>query len=108
MISDTDKKMVKQYYEKYLNGELNGLKITVQLNESDEILQKDFLENNFISPIENQGLPFLKDLYNHKFPFSGPTEMESIQKELVECFINGILGDVDEKECDGLLKRRAN
>lgn len=104
MINENDKEIIIQLFEKFLKNKLNGLKCCVRLNESNEILQKDFIENRFISIIENQGLQFLEDLYAHKFPFDGPTELELIKEEF-KTFINETKGNVDEKECNSLLER---
>ena len=81
-INENDKKIVTQYYKEYLEKNIKGVKISINLNDSDAIFQKDYIENNFISPIEKQGIPLLDELYDHKFPFDGPTELELVVEEL--------------------------
>ena len=78
-INEDDKTIIKQYYDKWLNNQ-SLLKLRSRLNDTDDIFKKDYIENNFISPIEHNGIEILNSLYNHQFPFDGPTLLEDVSE----------------------------
>lgn len=75
MIKDEDKKAIIAYFEKWLNQQ-SLLKLEPKITESPDILERDFIEKNFISPIERKGISILEKLYQYEFPFEGPTVLE--------------------------------
>ena len=77
MINDSDKKAATQYFDMLLNNR-KLIRVKSKITDSADIFKKDFIENNFICPIENNGIRFLEKLYKGEFPFEGPTELEKI------------------------------
>lgn len=88
MINETDKKIVRQYYDKWLKSQ-SFLQLKSRINDTEDIFKKDYIENNYICPIEDNGIDILNDLYEHQFPFDGPTLLEEtvdlLKKHLLSC-----------------------
>lgn len=92
MINESDKKTVTQYFDKWLNNQkLIGVKS--KLTDSSDIFQKDFIENNFVCPIENNGIKFLNKLYKGEFPFEGPTVLEQFSDFLKFNMLNNLFAN---------------
>ena len=47
MINETDKKIVRQYYDKWLNSQ-SFLQLKSRINDTEDIFKKDYIENNYI------------------------------------------------------------
>ena len=92
MINESDKKAVTQYFDKWLNNQkLIGVKS--KITDSSDIFQKDFIENNFVCPIENNGIKFLNKLYKGEFPFEGPTVLEQFSDFLKFNMLNNLFSN---------------
>ena len=92
MINDEDKKVVSLYFDKWIRRQTT-LNIRSKITNSDDIFEKDYIENNFICPIEENGIEILDKLSKEKFPFDGPTILEDCAELLRCCLLNSLLSN---------------
>lgn len=103
MIKDEDKEIAFKYYQNWLNNK-NNMHFNLQLVESEHLFEKDYIEKNYICVVEKKGEPFLRMLYNMKFPFSGPPYLENKKTKLEEVRRKASMGELSEKELNPLLE----
>lgn len=73
-INEKDKEAILRYFNEWLNRFKSETKyVKAEFLKSDKILERDYIEHNFIGVIEQKGIKMLNDLYAGKFPFENPT-----------------------------------
>jgi hypothetical protein len=103
MINETDKKIVRQYYDKWLNSQ-SFLQLKSRINDTEDIFKKDYIENNYICPIEYNGIGILNSLYNYEFPYEGPTLLEKTVELLKKYIINSLYSNEPILSEEGILE----
>lgn len=104
-LNEADKKLVIDYFQRWLDKKITLTKCFVKLKKTNEIFKKDYIETNFISFVEEQGLKMLKKLYDLQFPFEGRSELEKVEKEMSFVLLQSLFGYTDIKRIENLCAR---
>lgn len=91
-ITENDKKVIQFYFDKWLQTQSN-FNLKTAFVKSDKILERDYIEHNYIGVIEQKGIKMLQDLYVGRFPFDCPTILDQVGEFLKFNILNRLLSN---------------
>lgn len=91
MINEYDREIASAYFNEWLYSNTN-LKPAIHIKDSEDFSERDFIEKHVVGVIENQGIYFLNELYERRFPFNEIPIKYRLLQFLEKALIFGLCG----------------